>query len=232
MNKIGFDIISDLNLTQLNSFNWENKATSLYCIIAGNISSDLVTIEKTLEHLSNQYMGVFYIAGPKEFEGVTDLQGRITKITKICRKLRKVSFLYNHVVVIDGIAILGCNGWFCEPKMQDDTIEEIELQRMSDLFYLKSSVERLQTHLDITKILMVTSSVPNKYLYFGQNPATIEDLFELSEILQFDSENKIENWIFGGYTNVVDTTHCGINYVNNPYINNQPYWAKRIAISS
>jgi hypothetical protein len=34
--KIGFDLISDLNLSPNDSFNWENKATSLYCIIAGN----------------------------------------------------------------------------------------------------------------------------------------------------------------------------------------------------
>ena len=35
---IGFDVISDLNLKRNDSFNWENKATSLYCILSGNIS--------------------------------------------------------------------------------------------------------------------------------------------------------------------------------------------------
>ena len=44
MQDIGFDIISDLNLQPDDSFNWENKATSLYCIVAGNNSSDLRTV--------------------------------------------------------------------------------------------------------------------------------------------------------------------------------------------
>ena len=52
MNTIGFDLISDLNLSPEDSFNWEGKATSLYCIIAGNISEDLRTIKQTLSHLS------------------------------------------------------------------------------------------------------------------------------------------------------------------------------------
>ena len=49
---IGFDVISDLNLDAEDSFDWEGKATSLYLIIAGNISSDLRVIHQTLVHLS------------------------------------------------------------------------------------------------------------------------------------------------------------------------------------
>ena len=32
---IGFDIIGDLNLEPNDSFNWEDKPTSLYCILTG-----------------------------------------------------------------------------------------------------------------------------------------------------------------------------------------------------
>ncbi len=38
---IGFDIIGDLNLEPNDSFNWENKPTSLYCVLSGNVSSDV-----------------------------------------------------------------------------------------------------------------------------------------------------------------------------------------------
>lgn len=61
--KIGFDVISDLNLGPDEQFSWEGKATSLYCIIAGNISNDLRTIHQILLHLSHFYQGVFYTAG-------------------------------------------------------------------------------------------------------------------------------------------------------------------------
>ena len=37
---LGFDIISDLNLSIDDTFTWEDKPTSLYCIVAGNVSND------------------------------------------------------------------------------------------------------------------------------------------------------------------------------------------------
>ena len=63
---IGFDVISDLFLTPEESFNWEGKATSLYCVIAGNISNDVKVITQTLRHLSRFYQGIFYIDGYHE----------------------------------------------------------------------------------------------------------------------------------------------------------------------
>ena len=58
MQDIGFDVISDLNLSAEDSFNWEGKATSLYCIVAGNVSSDLRTVLQTLTHVGRFYQGV------------------------------------------------------------------------------------------------------------------------------------------------------------------------------
>ena len=60
---IGFDIIGNLNLEPNDSFNWIDKPTSLYCILTGNVSSDMKTVTQTLVHLSQQYQGVllFYI---------------------------------------------------------------------------------------------------------------------------------------------------------------------------
>ena len=60
MQDIGFDVIGDLNLSINDSFNWENKATSLYCIVAGNISTNLRVVRQTLLHLGQFYQGVFY----------------------------------------------------------------------------------------------------------------------------------------------------------------------------
>ena len=58
-----YDIISDLNLTEESVFDWEGKPTSLYCIVAGNVSSDIHVLYKTIKHLSTLYQGVFFIDG-------------------------------------------------------------------------------------------------------------------------------------------------------------------------
>jgi len=56
----GFDVISDLNLSENDNFDWEGKPTSLYCVLAGNISSDLTVLYKTVNILVN-YTRVFSI---------------------------------------------------------------------------------------------------------------------------------------------------------------------------
>jgi HD superfamily phosphodiesterase len=63
---ITFDIISDLNLSEEDKFVWEDKVTSLFCIVAGNISHDIKIVQKTLTYLSTLYQGVFYIDGALE----------------------------------------------------------------------------------------------------------------------------------------------------------------------
>ena len=95
---IGFDLISDLNLTSENGFSWENKATSLYCLIAGNISNDLSVVAKVISHLSNFYQGVFYTPGSLEYEGVEDYDSRTKEIIRICQRIRNVAVLHQHVV--------------------------------------------------------------------------------------------------------------------------------------
>jgi hypothetical protein len=126
--KIGFDVISDLNLEPNEQFDWEGKATSLYCIIAGNISNDLRTIHQILLHLSHFYQGVFYTAGSLEYEGVTNISARTNELTNISKKIRNVAYLHNHVVIIDGIALVGTNGWF-HNEYSLLTPEDIENER-------------------------------------------------------------------------------------------------------
>ena len=203
--KIGFDVISDLNLDPEESFNWEGKATSLYCIVAGNISNDLRTIYQTLLHLARFYQGVFYTAGSLEYEGTPSISSRTEELAKICRTIRNVAYLHNHVVIVDGIAILGTNGWYGNT---DDATSlspiQLDVDRYEDIGYLGNTLERLQLHLDVKKIVIVSHSVPGPELFFGEEPENI---------------NK-----------TVDTTIDGINYINNSYYKRRPYWAKRVEI--
>jgi len=229
--KIGFDVISDLNLKPDELFSWEGKATSLYCIIAGNISNDLRTIHQTLLHLSHFYQGVFYTAGSLEYEGAVNIPEHTTELFKICKTIRNVAYLHNHVVIIDGIAIVGTNGWY---NLTFDNIllsaEELEIERYEDIGYLGSSLERLQLHLDVKKIVIVSHSVPSEELFFGEEPDEIYTIAPLKLSLIKDLEAKVTHWIYGDYDKTVDTVIDGINYINNSYYKRNPYWAKRIEI--
>jgi hypothetical protein len=228
---IGFDVISDLNLAPEDNFNWEGKATSLYCIIAGNVSKDLRTVHQTLSHLSRFYQGIFYTLGSLEYDGVEDISKRTDEIFKITKSLGSVVMLHHHVVIIDGVAIVGANGWYGSSPSPDMKNEiSIDNQRYEDLYYLKSTIEKLQKHLDVKKIMIVSNSVPGIYLYFGEEPSFVESQLPLELVLPSDTEKKVSNWIYGTYGKIVDTTINDINYVNNSYYKRKPYWAKRIEV--
>jgi hypothetical protein len=228
--EIGFDVISDLCLSPNDNFKWTNKATSLYCIVAGNISSDTRTIIQTLGHLAKYYQGVFYIPGRLEYEGFDDLEMRTEELTAICNHLDSVAILHHNVAMIDGIAVVGVNGWGSLPEDYNLTNIQMLHEREDDLLYLYKTIERLQVHMDVKKILVASSAVPRKDLYFGQLPEHVETMPTLSSCAQFDTEKKLSHWVFGTYENVVDVTVNDINYINNAYVKSRNYWAKRVTI--
>ena len=229
--KIGFDVISDFNLKPHELFGWEGKATSLYCIIAGNISNDLRTIHQILLHLSHFYQGVFYTAGTLEYEGTSDIAIRTGELVNICKSIRNVAYLHNHVVIIDGIAIVGSNGWFNDEDTYPLlTLDAIENERYQDIGYLSNAIEKLQLHLDVKKIIIVSHSAPSHELFFGEEPDLIYSMPPLKLSLIKDLESKVTHWVYGNYDKTVDIVIDGINYVNNSYYKRNPYWAKRIEI--
>ena len=123
MQEISFDIIGDLYLSVNEHFTWEGKATSLYCIIAGNISNDVNTIKKVLTHLSQVYQGVFYVPGTLEYDSTESIPERLSEIIHIVNRIPNMCMLHQHVAVIDGVAIVGVNGW-CDAGI-NQTFEEI-----------------------------------------------------------------------------------------------------------
>ena len=231
MTTIGFDLISDLNLSPDDSFDWEGKATSLYCIIAGNISEDLRTIKQTLSHLSKFYQGIFYTLGSLEYHNTGDVAKRTEEIHKACRNIRNLALMHHHVVVIDGIAVIGANGWYGNTVYDEVTASILEVHRNEDILYLKNTIERLQKHLDVKRIVVVSNSVPSIDLYFGEHPSTIDTQLNLSLALLADTENKVSHWLYGTYGKVVDTNINGINYFNNSRFKRNPYSAKRVEIT-
>lgn len=231
MQDIGFDIISDLNLSSEENFNWANKVTSLYCIIAGNISSDIVKVSKVLTHLSRLYQGVFYIPGTLEYEETTSISGRLKELSRMCEGIPGVCLLYQQVAFISGVAVVGVNGW---EEREDFSIHNIykATARNGDFSYLAKSISKLQKHLDVKEIIVVSNAVPREELYFGQKPTTRPlDSTPLSDALQTDLERKTTHWVYGSNEISTDTYLDTIHYISNPYTRPSPYWAKRITIS-
>lgn len=229
---VSFDVIGDLDLKINDCFNWENKATSLYCIITGNLSSDLQVVDQTLRHLSTHYSMVFYIPGSLECENIYTIKLRHAEIIKICKKIKNIVYLHNHLIMIDGVAMLAINGWYDHDKPDIDSEEyESKLKhKASDILYLHNSIAKLQLHLDIKNIVVVSSCVPSPKLYFGTPYPKILDEYCLIDVLVSDSERKISHWVFGGTENTVDLSLNGIRYINNPYYGKKPYWPKRIEL--
>lgn len=229
--KIGFDVISDLNLSPDTPFDWEGKATSLYCIVAGNVSNDIRTVYNALSNLSGFYQGVFYIPGYLEYENISDIDGRTKELVRVCKKIRNVNVMYQHVVIIDGIAVLATVGNYKKQINGNGNLtDEFRKLYIQELHYLQNSIEKLQKHLDVTKIVVVSNSVPNKDLYFGEKNYSEELNFPLNICLMADTMNKVSHWVFGSYGKIVDTVKYNINYVCNPNTNQNPYWAKRLDV--
>jgi hypothetical protein len=100
-----------------------------------------------------------------------------------------------------------------------------------DFTYFICALGKLQKHLDVKKIVVITSAVPKEDLYFGEVPTNVVDQIPLYNILEADTEKKVSHWVFGTYNKPVDITIENINYINNAKNQYGPYHAKRLAIS-
>lgn len=265
---LAFDLISDLHLeTWTGEFDWTGQPTSPVCVVAGDISSDPRIVRNCLKHLSNCYAAVFYIDGNDEHRyRYHELGQSYQDLARSVNRLNRVTYLQDNVVVIDGVAVIGTNGWWgydldesidreqCKQHMvnwyskimPDKEINPEELSDLSrkDVAYLVNSVQRLQTHNDVKKIVIVTHTVPGANL--------IKHDIDLSGNTQFnhmgnrlmhlvhtnDTEKKISHWCFGHYHGSVDQNVNGIRFVNNcrgrgdtPY-RRDAYFPKRIDVAT
>lgn len=231
MSEIGFDIISDLNLTNADTFDWEGKASSLYCIVAGNISSSFRVVATTLIHLSKFYQGVFYVPGTLEYQNTDDFFQRTEDLALLCSKVPNIILLHQQVVVIEGVAIVGANGWNDAGNIDSLSNMLKTAARYEDTNYLKRTIEKLQRHLDVKKIIVVSSAVPREDLYYGEEPIIIYDQLPLCNVLVSDTEKKVNYWVFGTYPKLVETCIDYTNYLNNPYKSmHDTYWPKRLTV--
>lgn len=224
-----FDVISDLNLTPNEPFDWSSKPTSLFCIIPGNISSDIHTVYRVLRHLSSLYHGVFYIDGSLENTDVYNRDAKVKELQTICSNFKNVVYLHNNVVIVDGIGLLGINGW---SKSCDSITDDFQVKcfRYDDLVYLEKTLEKIQLHPDIKKLIVVSNCVPSEELLFGETKFNQENMYP-NFVLDKDTEHKIVHWVYGSYDKFVEKKIGYVNYVNHGKFDKNPYFAKRIEVS-
>lgn len=235
-----FDLISDLHTETWPAFDWSTQATSPFCVVAGDIARDRTEVKEVLSHLSKCYQAVFYIDGNDEHRYyLENLSASYINLIDEIEKIPNVVYLQDNVVVIDGVAILGTNGWFgfdfdlsIEPdqvmqwcqekyKISASATKNISAMANNDAAYMVSSIKRLQTHNDVKKIVIVTHTIPD--------PALISHDIDLDGSMQFntmgnrymmqalgaDTERKIHTWCFGHYHGSIDQVRSSVRFVNN-----------------
>lgn len=238
--KFAFDLISDLHVESWRQFDWSGQATSPFCVVAGDVAQDPDTVSKTLEHLSESYQAVFYIDGNDEHKSNwSDIGGNYSELAQTLNQIQDVVYLQENVVIINGVAIVGTNGWWTwdfDPTVDvnqtqqwfqehyhctADTADTITHLALNDAVYVASTIKKLQTHVDARQIVMVTHTVPLPELV--QHDISLNQSYRINimgnslmkDLLAVDTERKIKTWCFGHYHGAVDQVINGVRYVNN-----------------
>jgi hypothetical protein len=240
--QFAFDLISDLHVeTWTDPFDWTAQATSPYCVVAGDVCRDRSLLIKTLTHLGQCYPGgVFYIDGNDEHRDyLEDLGDSYQDLAHRISLIPNVVYLQDHVVIINGVAILGTNGWWSydlDPDMEPAQSMDWHMARTecstsvvgailamahTDANYLASSVDKLQTHKEVSAIVVVTHTVPAAWLIQHDLQLSHTHRFNctgnprLQQALDMDTESKIRAWTFGHYHGQIDQQDLGIRWINN-----------------
>lgn len=227
---LAVDIISDLNLTTAETFDWDNKPTALFCVIPGGVSTDLSVLDAVFDKLSRVYRGVFYIDSGRDHADLRSVSNVVDSISDICKKYNNVVYLHNHVVILNHVALVGINGWYKNSDVTDPIEQTIlDTLKMQDIAYLSNAIKTLKKHSDVDRVLIISACVPAEdFLY---NRVFDGDLkVEPAMALYTDDTDRVKTWIFGGSNISVDTTYNERRFVNNPCMSGQPYWPKRITV--
>jgi predicted phosphodiesterase len=252
--KLAFDLISDLHVeTWDQPFDWSGQATSMLCVVAGDISRDRATVVDTLRHLGECYRAVFYIDGNDEHRyALGDLGESYRSLVQELNDLPNVTYLQDNVCIVDGVAFLGTNAWWTfdmDPYIDYDQsrewfreryqinrtdVDAVESMAINDFAYLAKSIERLQTHQDVKKIVVVTHTVPCVDLIKHDNELANTHRLNSSgnshimKVVAGDTESKIHTWCFGHYHGDVDSVIGGVRYVNNCRGRGNTPWSKSV----
>jgi hypothetical protein len=248
-----FDLISDLHVETWDSFDWTGQATSPYCVVAGDVARDRQRLLDTLDHLGQCYPGgVFFMDGNEEHKDyLDDLEASYRDLNKDLKHIKNVVYMQNNVIIINGVALLGTNGWWTydfDPSMDvESSVQAIQDHlgtdnasamnitgvAYNDAAYMINSVHKLQTHKEVGAIVMVSHTVPAPWLV-SHDPDLVGNWryngmgnSHISRAIDKDTENKIRAWCFGHYHRPVNQELGDIRYYNNPRGRGKTPWGQQ-----
>jgi len=252
-----FDLISDLYLTTMEGFSWQSKATSLYCIVAGNIATERNILFKFFEHIQDYYEMIFFIDGDLEhscYEG--NLEASYRNLTEGINSFEKVMFLHENIVIMNNATLIGANGWttfdFTNKStvsytmdylsetglLTEDYCNDVFKLAVSDQHYMYNSIEQCQKLDECIDLVLITNTVPcpdfinHNDDFDGTVLGDTTGNNGITGCLSRDKKGKVHTWIFGKFHEPLDYNINGLRYVSNPGKEIDPdiYFPKRIEI--
>lgn len=240
-----FDLVSDLHLDywKHNTKDWRGLGTSLYCVVAGDVSRNIHLTTSFLRHLSTAYKQVIFIEGNHEHnKQYHDLNAKEFELSDALRQIPNVTYLAENSCVIDGTAFVGAMGWwtFDFPAVTGaghlSVIEEFcarENFAMRDAMNIWNTAQEqadnlgdivasLQDEDDIDEIVMITHTVPRNDIIHPGIAGSLSDWGKIGnssmkQVLNYDYENKISTWCFGHFHEIAyDKVIDGVRYLSHP----------------
>jgi hypothetical protein len=205
-----------------------------------------------LTHLGKCYPGgVFYIDGNEEHKDYyEDLGHSYSDLYQQVSQIKNVVYLQDNVVIVNGVAILGTNGWWTydfDPHMSVEQSvmhvqEHFHISNSAavnitgiayhDAAYLIKSVEKLQKHSEVKAIVLVSHTVPAPWLIAHDTDLVDTWRFNgmgnthIVKAIDADTENKIKMWCFGHYHRPTDRPLGDIQYISNPKGRGNTPWSQ------
>jgi predicted phosphodiesterase len=249
-----FDLISDLHVETWDNFDWTGQATAPYCVVAGDVARDRGRLLEALEHLGQCYLGgVFYIDGNEEHKDYfNDLGASYQDLAKDINSIPNVVYMQDHVVIVNGVALLGTNAWwtydFDSTFNVDESIQSIQDHfgitnseatnimgvAYNDAAYIINSVRKLQTHNEVGAIVVVSHTVPAPWIINHDSDLVGNWRFNgmgnsyITRAIDEDTEHKIKMWCFGHYHRPIHQQLGGIEYVSNPRGRGNTQWSNPV----
>ena len=222
--KFSFDLVSDLYLDHWSKpIEWQGLPPRLIGVVAGDLSADLDRTIHELGKIAKNYRHVIYIDGDLEHEA--DLSLVNSNRNYLYRKLQNtnINYLYEKIVIINGVAFVGANLWWC-PGDQSTAISDdhwfTDMQLLTlhhrDLSWLRSAIQSLQNRSDVAKIVVVSHTVPNTELIWSQHNVDTAAVDASDYVELEDINNKISHWCFGHWPRNIDYSVNNCHYVSNP----------------
>jgi len=222
---LSFDLISDLYVEEWpTSINWKAFPTSLIAVVAGDVSSDLDRTVYELKQISSVYKHVLYIDGDLEHQNNFDnIQSNRDYLGNKLSKIENMSYLFEHILIINSTSFLAANLWWGPENSNNNGtldsgswMDDMKLYTIhnNDLEYLQHSVKKMQNSPDITNIVMISHTVPDKNLIFDADCSKLSSNSQ-KYIESEDKNHKISTWVYGHHK-PMKTTINDCEFVSNP----------------